>query len=156
MDVTFAEFVSCRNNLAINRMTRMLADLSLVACYNESAMPRAQRDALLLASAKSNLRKMAFFALCEFQKISQYLFERTFGLRFKQAFVQYNYTRSSLAIAEVSSADLELIDQLNQLDMQLYAFAKDLLMERFERAKSHDPDFEQNFNRVMNNEVAHD
>ncbi|XP_022692537.1 heparan-sulfate 6-O-sulfotransferase 1-like [Varroa jacobsoni] len=154
MDVTFSEFVSCRSNLAINRMTRMLADLSLVVCYNESAMPRAQRDALLLASAKSNLRKMAFFALCEFQKISQYLFERTFGLRFKQAFVQYNYTRSSLAIAEVSSADLELIDQLNSLDIQLYAFAKELLMERFERAKNHDPDFEQNFNRVMNNKVA--
>ena len=32
-EVTLEEFLSCDHNLAFNRQTRMLADLSLVGCY---------------------------------------------------------------------------------------------------------------------------
>jgi hypothetical protein len=59
--VTLHEFLSCPYNLAFNRQTRMLADLSLVHCYNSGAMPKAERDRILLASAKANLKNMAFF-----------------------------------------------------------------------------------------------
>lgn len=155
MDVTFDEFISCKSNLAVNRMTRMLADLTLVGCYNESAMAKPQRDAIMLASAKSNLQKMSFFALCEYQKISQYLFEWTFGLSFTKPFVQYNLTRSSLAITEVSSKDLSRIDEVNKLDVELYSFAKNLLFERFNRTRRNDPNFEENFNKLFN-EIPHE
>jgi len=63
--VTFADFAACSSNLASNRQTRMLADLTLVGCYNHSAMPvrNQTRDRMMLQSAKSNLLKMAFFGI---------------------------------------------------------------------------------------------
>jgi len=48
----------------------MLADLALVGCYNTSYMPSlAERNHVMLASAKRNLAAMAFFGLTEHQKV---------------------------------------------------------------------------------------
>lgn len=48
----------------------MLADLALVGCYNMSYMPSfAERNRVMLASAKRNLAAMAFFGLTEHQKV---------------------------------------------------------------------------------------
>ncbi|MCL4131274.1 UNVERIFIED_CONTAM: hypothetical protein GTU68_023968, partial [Idotea baltica] len=66
-DVTLEDFVSCKSNLANNRQTRMLADLSLVNCYDTTSMKPEERDTILLASAKNNLHRMALFGLTEFQ-----------------------------------------------------------------------------------------
>ena len=33
MNVTLAEFTACNHNLAFNRQTRMIADLSTIDCY---------------------------------------------------------------------------------------------------------------------------
>lgn len=74
---------------------RMLADLSLVGCYNMSTVPEKKRAQLLLDSAKKNLRDMAFFGLTEYQRKTQFLFERTFRLRFIRPFMQYNSTRAA-------------------------------------------------------------
>lgn len=73
----------------------MLADLSLVGCYNMSTVPDKKRAQLLLDSAKKNLRDMAFFGLTEYQRKTQFLFERTFRLRFIRPFMQYNSTRAA-------------------------------------------------------------
>ncbi|MPC73000.1 Heparan-sulfate 6-O-sulfotransferase 3 [Portunus trituberculatus] len=75
------EFMACSSNLAMNRETRMLADLSLVGCYNTSMMTPEDRGRIMLLSAKRNLKKMAFYGLTEEQGISQYLFEVIFNLR---------------------------------------------------------------------------
>lgn len=48
----------------------MLADLSVVGCYN-SSLSSADRDRLMLASAKHNLQFMPFFMLTEYQKVCQ-------------------------------------------------------------------------------------
>lgn len=56
--------------MASNRQTRMLADLSLVGCYN-STISSAEKDRRMLASAKHNLRFMPFFMLTEYQKVSE-------------------------------------------------------------------------------------
>lgn len=61
--------MACSYNLASNRQTRMLADLSLVGCYN-SSLTSIDRDRLMLASAKRNLKYMPFFMLTEYQKVS--------------------------------------------------------------------------------------
>lgn len=61
--------MACPYNLANNRQTRMLADLSIVGCYN-SSLSSADRDRLMLASAKHNLKHMPFFMLTEYQKVS--------------------------------------------------------------------------------------
>lgn len=67
-------------------------DLSLVGCYNLTFMNEEARERSL-QSAKSNLKNMAFFGLTEFQRKTQFLFERTFNLKFISPFTQFNITR---------------------------------------------------------------
>jgi hypothetical protein len=128
--VSLEEFMECSHNLANNRQTRMLADLTLVNCYNRSGSEQAdeQRDAAILASAKRNLASLAYFGLTEFQVESQWLFERTFGLHFTSAFVQYNETRAS--DANLTLAQIQRLRHVNALDEQLYDYARQLFFHR--------------------------
>ncbi|XP_022602183.1 heparan-sulfate 6-O-sulfotransferase 3-B-like [Seriola dumerili] len=128
--VPLADFMNCPSNLANNRQVRMLADLSLVGCYNMSSMNALERGHVLLASAKANLRNMAFYGLTEFQRKTQYLFERTFGLRFIRAFTQINSTRA--ASVGISEKVRWRIEGLNALDMELYEYAKELFLRRYQ------------------------
>ncbi|XP_015282324.1 PREDICTED: heparan-sulfate 6-O-sulfotransferase 1 [Gekko japonicus] len=127
---TLQEFMDCPYNLANNRQVRMLADLSLVGCYNMSFIPENKRAQILLESAKKNLKDMAFFGLTEFQRKTQYLFERTFNLKFIRPFMQYNSTRAGGV--EVDNNTIRRIEELNDLDMQLYDYAKDLFQQRYQ------------------------
>jgi len=96
--VELDEFLACPFNMAFNRyapkvqlpteiqdfrQTRMLADLTLVRCYDASSMEPGKRDKIMLESAKSNLRSMAFFGIKERMKESQVMFEKLFNLRFE-------------------------------------------------------------------------
>ncbi|KAM4702318.1 heparan-sulfate 6-O-sulfotransferase 3 [Discoglossus pictus] len=128
--VTLREFMDCSYNLANNRQVRMLADLSLVGCYNLTFMNESERNDILLQSAKDNLKNMAFYGLTEFQRKTQYLFERTFNLKFISAFTQFNTTRASNV--DIDEWSRERIKELNYLDMQLYEYAKDLFLQRFQ------------------------
>ncbi|CAG5990121.1 unnamed protein product [Menidia menidia] len=127
------EFMDCPFNLASNRQTRMLADLSLVGCYNVSVMSEEERWAVLLESAKRNLRGMAFFGLTEYQRKTQYLFEQTFSLEFIAPFTQLNGTRASSV--EVPPETQHRIRQLNRWDVELYEYARDLFLQRFQAAR---------------------
>ena len=140
-----SDFISCPHNLAVNRQTRMLADLNLVNCYNTTAMDHDKRDKILLASAKANLEKMAYFGLTEEQEISQYLFEETFNLRFKSDFDQLDKsdTHSGHSIDKLDDAVIDKIKNLNKLDLELYKFAKQLLKERFDAIKNEDDTYEE-------------
>ncbi|KAM5221830.1 heparan-sulfate 6-O-sulfotransferase 2 isoform 2-T2 [Ctenodactylus gundi] len=131
------EFMDCPYNLANNRQVRMLSDLTLVGCYNLSVMPEKQRNKVLLESAKSNLKRMAFFGLTEFQRKTQYLFEKTFNMNFISPFTQYNTTRASSV--EINEEIQKRIEGLNFLDMELYSYAKDLFLQRYQfmRQKEH-------------------
>lgn len=146
--VSLDEFINCESNLASNRQTRMLADLELIGCYDKTYMPKAERDRVMLASAKKNLQSMAFFGLTEYQKISQYVFEETFNLRFAIPFEQNNATVSSSTIPTLTSAQEEKIASLNSLDTELYEFAKKILFERFEKLKARDSNFEERFKHL--------
>lgn len=127
---TLQEFMDCPYNLANNRQVRMLADLSLVGCYNMSFITEKKRAQLLLESAKKNLKDMAFFGLTEFQRKTQYLFERTFNLKFIRPFMQYNNTRAGGV--DLDNGTIQRIEELNDLDMQLYDYAKDLFQQRYQ------------------------
>lgn len=127
------EFMDCPYNLANNRQTRMLADLSLVGCYNVSAMSDEERWAVLLESAKRNLRGMAFYGLTEYQRKTQYLFERTFNLEFIAPFTQLNGTRASSV--DVPPEIQHRIRLLNRWDVELYEYARDLFLQRFQVAR---------------------
>ncbi|KAM7044568.1 LOW QUALITY PROTEIN: heparan-sulfate 6-O-sulfotransferase 2 [Molossus nigricans] len=131
------EFMDCPYNLANNRQVRMLSDLTLVGCYNLSVMPEKQRNKVLLESAKSNLKHMAFFGLTEFQRKTQYLFEKAFNMNFILPFTQYNTTRASSV--EINEELQKRIEGLNFLDLELYSYAKDLFLQRYQfmRQKEH-------------------
>ena len=134
--VSLAEFMDCPSNLAINRQTRMLANLSLVGCYNQSAMPEEQRNRIMLQSAKDNLKDMAFFGLTKYQSETQYMFERTFHLKFLHDFVQHNETHASSA--DISEAQKQKITQINKLDIELYEYARKLFWQRINKMRSED------------------
>lgn len=138
-------FMACESNLAANRQTRMLADLELVDCYNMRYMSVSDRSRVLLASAKRNLQSMAFFGLTEHQKMSQYIFEETFNLRFAIPFEQNNGTVSSHTLPTLTDSQRTRITHLNSLDVELYDFAEKLLFQRFETLKNRDVDFTQRY-----------
>uniref|UniRef100_H3D6V6 Heparan-sulfate 6-O-sulfotransferase n=1 Tax=Tetraodon nigroviridis TaxID=99883 RepID=H3D6V6_TETNG len=131
--VALEDFMNCPSNLANNRQVRMLADLSLVGCYNMSSVGELERGRVLLASAKANLRNMAFYGLTEFQRKTQYLFERTFGLRFIRPFTQINSTRA--ASVGISEKVRRRIEGLNALDVELYEYAKELFLRRYQYSR---------------------
>nr|CAH7724330.1 unnamed protein product [Callosobruchus chinensis] len=98
--------------------------------------------------AKKNLQSMAFFGLTEYQKISQYIFEETFNLRFSIPFEQNNSTVSSSTITTLTPEQTERIAELNSLDIELYSFAKKLLFARFEQLKTKDVNFNERFKHL--------
>ena len=133
--VTLKEFMSCKHNLANNRQTWMLSNLTLVGCYDHSAVPdTAERDRILLNSAAENLRQMAFFGLTERQADTQFLFESTFGVQFRRRFVQFNNTHARKA--DLSDDEADAVRRLNRLDVALYGFASRLFDERVRRARA--------------------
>lgn len=146
--VSLDGFVACGSNLAANRQTRMLADLELVGCYDGGYMPRAERDRVLLASAKRNLASMAYFGLTEYQKMSQYIFEETFNLRFAIPFEQNNATVSSSTMPTLTAEQAAKVAELNALDVELYDFAKQLMFERFRKLRSRDGNFSARFQHL--------
>jgi heparan sulfate 6-O-sulfotransferase HS6ST1 len=146
--VTLDDFLACPHNLAANRQTRMMADLALVGCYNRSYMPEEQRNTVLLSSAKRNLAAMAFFGLTELQKMSQYVFEETFNLRFAVPFEQHNLTVSSATLSSLTGSQLKTVQQVNALDIELYDFAKRLMYNRFERLRDRDSQFQEHYSHL--------
>ncbi|XP_060535669.1 heparan-sulfate 6-O-sulfotransferase 2 [Cylas formicarius] len=146
--VEIEDFINCKSNLAKNRQTRMLADLELIGCYDKTYMTQVERDRIMLASAKKNLQSMAFFGLTEYQKISQYIFQETFNLRFTIPFEQNNATLSNSLMLNLTPEQASKVKKLNDLDIELYSFAKNLLFARFEKLKSKDSDFEEKFKHL--------
>jgi len=135
-NVTLPEFLSCPSNLANNRQTRMLANLTKVDCYDTSHKTQESRNAIMLQSAKDNLKDFAFFGLTEFQKESQELFEWTFdGIRFSQSFTQK--TSSHASETQVSPDQMAHIVALNGLDVDLYNYARSLFSQRVEFMRAH-------------------
>ncbi|KHJ98885.1 heparan sulfate 6-sulfotransferase [Oesophagostomum dentatum] len=128
-DVSLDEFLHCPFNLAFNRQTRMLADLTLVNCYARNGMDPKTRNRILLESAKSNLRNMAFFGIKERMDDSQVMFERLFNLSFNRKLSAWSRSKSN--DTDVTPEQMRLIREHNELDIQLYDYALKLFEHRF-------------------------
>lgn len=59
----------------------MLADLTLINCYDTGSTDAPTRERIMLESAKVNLKNLAFFGLKEYMAESQWMFERLFFLK---------------------------------------------------------------------------
>ena len=79
-------------------------------------------------------------------QISQYVFEETFGVRFKSPFTQNEDTYSKSTLDKATAEELELVKVVNALDLELYSFAEQLLHSRFKELKDLDADFEDHYN----------
>jgi len=132
--VSLDEFTACPYNLANNRQTRMLADLTLVGCYDRSAFADpAKRDRIMLQSAVDNLRSMVFFGLTERQVDSQHLFEHAFRIQFTEDFVQRNSTNAYRV--SVTDDQMRAIESRNSLDIRLYRYALQLFNQRVQQLR---------------------
>ncbi len=109
---------------------------------NEEALPvnkdilrntqahRTQQQIQALETAKQAIiQHIPYFGLTEYQCLSQYLFEKTFSVRFHKPFVNYESLadRTSRNITELQILQ---IAYLSHLDVELYEFAKDLFSKR--------------------------
>ena len=135
--VTLSKFLDCPYNLAFNRQTRMLANLTEVGCYannteNVYKFSKHFYGKVMLESAKRNLRSMTYFGLLEYQEESQYLFEKTFGMKFKKNFTQIpiNETISGETLSTLTVKLKLRIREVTRLDRQLYSYAKTLFFKR--------------------------
>lgn len=137
-NVTIEEFINCGSNMAINRQTRMLAALDLTQCpKNPQELHSPSHERALLISAMNNLRRMAFFGLCEEQKASQIIFEKTFKLKFGTQFEQSEDNKTRIMIDRLSP-DIKLkIAQVNNLDMDLHQYAVSMFWNRLEQIDVH-------------------
>lgn len=124
-NASLEEFINCPSNMAINRQTRMLASFNNFLCDASHV-----ENSILLASAMSNLDQISFFGICEQQRASQLLFERTFNLKFAAPFKQSDDNETRALIAKLPDGVKERILQLNSLDVKLYDYAIDLFAYR--------------------------
>ena len=117
--------------MANNRQTRLLAD------YNENDTScnlfKIENKRELIESAKSVLSNMAYFAITEYEELSQKLFEKTFENSFKFNFI-VNPSRTLSASFNASKVlnhhVINKINELNDLDLELYEFAKKEFFKR--------------------------
>lgn len=121
----------------------MLADLTLIGCYNRTYLPENERNTVMLRSAKENLKKMSFFGIFEMLHQSQFVFEKIFDFKFVKPILNTNESKSSNVTP--TENQMQKIIQLNSLDIQLYEFARDLFVRRFEELKAEDPMFVFNY-----------
>lgn len=125
VNVSLEEFLDCPNNMAINRQTRMLANHNLIKCSNDHT-----NDQEMLASAKRNLDELAFFGICEYQKSSQQMFEKTFDLKFRRQFEQSDDGKAKTLAHSLDQRTKDKILSMNRLDVELYDYAINLFNKR--------------------------
>jgi hypothetical protein len=126
-DLTLTDFINCKNNVANNRQTRMLADLS-----DSCSLLDKNNKRLLLENAKNVLLSFPYFGLVEFERDSEELLILTYGLKFKFAERPQRSIedKTSDLLKTIDSNTLKEIQELNDLDIELYKFAKKTFYKR--------------------------
>lgn len=130
LEVSLDEFLDCSSNMGLNRQTRMLADYSEIECSSTSDNSSAADNKEMLNSAKRTLKKMAFFGLCEHQRASQFVFEKTLGLEFAGEFSQSQDNKTAEYVRQLSERLKKKIILRNNMDLELYQYATELFRER--------------------------
>mmetsp|Transcript_49843 Transcript_49843/g.63850 ORF Transcript_49843/g.63850 Transcript_49843/m.63850 type:complete len:185 (-) Transcript_49843:165-719(-) len=143
---SFAAWIACDQCRvgSRNRMTRFLSGVATTGelLPQEVATPPPgteslkQAEANMLKRAKKHLYTCAFLGLMERYEDSMLVLKHTFP----SALAKMNsYSTSphpkTKYVSKISEKEMELIAELNQLDISLYAHAKDLFERRFQSMK---------------------
>ena len=128
--ISIEEFIGCEGNMANNRQTRMLASYN--SKNDDCKLFQSENKMLLLENAKQVLKNLKFFALNEYQEMSQELFENVFKnqFRFSKKFEQAKNENASKLVENLDKNQIEQIYKLNELDVKLYEYAKEIFFER--------------------------
>ena len=132
-DLKVENFLNCPYNYAFNRQTWMLSDVSKVGCNFSEIMSNKQKKEKLLKLAKKNINSIAFFGLLEYPTESQYLFEKTFNLKFNIPFQKWDtgFTSEFLKNFTITEDVYAKVAQANELDQRLYKYAKNIFFGRY-------------------------
>lgn len=132
-NLTIEKFISCPYNLAINRQTWMLSNISAIDCDFKKILQKPNLEQKLLNIAKRNIRNIAYFGLLEYPQESQFIFEKTFSMKFKEPFQLWDTGFANEYIKTFKQSDemLERLQALNSLDVKLYKYAKQIFFERY-------------------------
>lgn len=106
-------------------------------CYSADMMHDPTKRRLMLESAKQTLRSLPYFSIMSYLNESQFLFERTFGLKFRipLSSQKNRHNKFSADVLADFPAEVKLrILQVNDLDVQLYSYAKQLFLQRYQFA----------------------
>ena len=96
---------------------------------NAHAHVTKQQIQALDTAKQALLQHINYFGLTEYQCLSQYLLEKTFVIKFRTPFVQYE-SLADRSLRNVSELHIMQIKYINYLDVELYEFAKDLFSKR--------------------------
>ncbi|CAI2737544.1 unnamed protein product [Dicrocoelium dendriticum] len=165
-NVSLQTFLRCQFNLANNRQTRMLANLTSLGCYSKLAqwlkpsrspyqlLSTAQRT--LCLSAKYNLAGIfRTFGLSDHMVYTQYMLQRALKIVFNfpltnlSSFVHGNRTHTQDVMHMMSATDLLKVYYANRLDAELYEFAKRLFLLRFTARVIYDMQIHPRFRRPL-------
>ena len=132
-DLKVENFLNCPYNYAFNRQTWMLSDVSKVGCNFSEIMSNKQKKEKLLNLAKKNINSIAFFGLLEYPAESQYLFEKTFNLKFNIPFQKWDtgFASEFLKNFSITAEVYTKVAQANELDQKLYKYAKNIFFGRY-------------------------
>ena len=112
----------------------MLANLSLVDCYNITNFKDPSKKRVMLKSAMENLKNIAFFAVHGYPEETQLLFEYTFNIKFKEDLVDSikpkTVHKSSDYFDLLKPEIKDRIRHVNDLDIKLYDYALQLFLAR--------------------------
>lgn len=131
-NLSFKDFLELQlvDYAATNFQTRQLAGYAWHNDFN--SIPGEQ----LLEIAKKNLReRVVAFGLMERYDDSLWLFYQTFGWKPPEKYDIKNVTPHRAKVRDIPQDTLDLIAEMNQLDLQLYDYAKALFDERLAQAR---------------------
>jgi len=131
LDVNLEKFMACPHNFAMNRQTLMLSNVSTISCNFQTLMATSSYRKRLLSIAKKTISNMAYFALVEYPRESQFIFEKTFNLKFIEPFQLWETGFAKVYIEGISNDVIQKIKKMNNLDVALYIFAKEIFFERY-------------------------
>ncbi|KAK4473231.1 hypothetical protein MN116_004404 [Schistosoma mekongi] len=170
-NLSLKSFINCPYNLANNRQTRMLANLSNLQCYKHltnwsqplnitvfNSLPLIQLT--LLNSAKYNLINVIYcYGLSEYLIYSQYILQKCLHITFKRAFIEFNKialikqrlltTHATIIHSNLHQSSLDDIENVNRLDIFLYNYAKRLFLYRLVNYILHDSNVPAHFKRPI-------
>ncbi|KAF7231865.1 hypothetical protein EG68_12066, partial [Paragonimus skrjabini miyazakii] len=144
-NVSLHTFLDCPFNLAINRQTRMLANLSRLGCYkNLLSWNTPRSDYMELSVIQRNLLLSAQYTLSGFLRVyglsdylpyTQYLFERVLHIVFNRWLADQHVTSVGRSHAQrilpyLSALDMQRVHDSNRLDLSLYNYALRLFVLR--------------------------